>query len=60
MGDHGQVGGAEGVAPLRQGAKFPLHCAVEWDKLQLPDRTRLSLRDQAIPGGAIIWEVIDG
>ena len=60
MGNYGQVGGAKGVAPLRLGAKFPLHCAVEWDKLQLLGRPCLGQRDQAIPGGAIVREVIVG
>ena len=60
VGEHGQVGGAEGIAPLRRGAKFPIHCAVEWDELQLPGCPRLGRRDEAIPGRAIVREGIDG
>ena len=33
VGVHGQVGGDEGFATLRRGAKFPLHCTVEGDEL---------------------------
>ena len=58
--NYGQVGGAKGVATLRQGAKLPLYCTVEGEKLQLPGCTRLGRRDKTISGGSIVREVIGG
>ena len=58
MGGHGQVGGAEGVATLRRGAKLTLRCIVEGGKLQLPGCPCLGTRGKAIPGRAIVGEGI--
>ena len=58
VGDYGQVGRGKGVAPLIQDARFLLHYAVEWGKLQLPGCPCLGRRYKVIPGGAIVREGI--
>ena len=53
VGDHDQVGGAEGVASLRRGAKLPLHFTVGWGGLQMPGCLCLGRRYKATLGKEI-------